>query len=408
MNTNHKMKRRILKCAIMAGALTMGAAPSVHAQNHVAFIPGMNESGGDWTNVINYLEGVLGMDGIAAYLQTRATYGDQAEELRDWLNVYPGYYVNAEPAVAHSNGGVVARLYERNFGNKLSGLLTVGTPHNGVPLARPANIDFARNWASQFGSAVTQALTLYRPPFGDPDFHDLEFPLGYPGWLFESDWLDIVQPVVVDLVLDDLWWEFVGLLTQGTLPPENNDYWPESPTFNLVNTDDWNESSKLATRVSISTVVDYNFAPYVIWLGDGGLAQSLKYIKDSLCYFAYAAWNYYLGHPDPVLQANAWVWGQVVQYCPVEYMWHVATTDYQPYPPLETDGLIPRYSTEYPGGTKLYLSQPWVPHTQQAKAPNPPFTEEQLQWLNEYKTVLNTYFGIPLPLGVSISGPRVC
>jgi hypothetical protein len=103
----------------------------------------------------------------------------------------------------------------------------------------------------------------------------------------------------------------------------------------------------------------------------------------------------------------------VLQYCPLEYMWHVATTDATPYPaPLKTDGLLALSSTEYPNNptAKRQFSVPFIPHTQQAVFPDPPLSGSQAVWFNEYKYVLHTYFGIaepPPPLTVSISGPGV-
>ncbi len=95
----------------------------------VAFVHGLGASGGTWEEAAARLQGDLQLAAFRPDLSWRLPYGTQASELQHQLGWLPGSTV----AIGHSNGGVIARQWNR--GHALSGLVTLGTPNRGAPLA---------------------------------------------------------------------------------------------------------------------------------------------------------------------------------------------------------------------------------------------------------------------------------
>ncbi len=107
----------------------LAAARPVRAQDQSAvFVHGFAAEGSDWAATADRLRQSLAIDPHLPTLSWRQSYEQQAEALHASLGELPGSTV----AVAHSNGGVVARQWSRH--RPLNGIVTIGTPHRGVPI----------------------------------------------------------------------------------------------------------------------------------------------------------------------------------------------------------------------------------------------------------------------------------
>ncbi len=109
--------------------LTLFWVSPVLAQDQPAvFVHGFAAAGADWAATAERLRQTVAIEPHRPDLSWRASYEDQASALQASL----GHLAGGTVAVAHSNGGVVARQWTRH--RPLSGIVTIGTPHRGVPL----------------------------------------------------------------------------------------------------------------------------------------------------------------------------------------------------------------------------------------------------------------------------------
>jgi pimeloyl-ACP methyl ester carboxylesterase len=107
----------------------LSAARPARAQEQPAvFVHGFAASGSDWAATADRLRQTVAIAPHLPSLSWRQAYEQQAADLHATLGGLPGSTV----ALAHSNGGVVARQWSRH--RPLSGIVTIGTPHRGVPL----------------------------------------------------------------------------------------------------------------------------------------------------------------------------------------------------------------------------------------------------------------------------------
>jgi hypothetical protein len=95
---------------------------------HAVFVHGFNASGADWAATAERLRQMTATEPHLPSLGWRQSYEQQAAELHGAF----GHLPSSAVAVAHSNGGIVAREWSRI--RPLGGLATIGTPHRGVPL----------------------------------------------------------------------------------------------------------------------------------------------------------------------------------------------------------------------------------------------------------------------------------
>lgn len=163
---------------------TATATPSAIPVSKVVFIPGFGASwnadailncktsgySGDWT-LASYAENVY--NNILTLLpdsgwNTKPFYYDWRRDVRTNANILTNFInTNTEPnekvdIVGHSMGGLVGRAYlEAQQGQKLDSLLTIGSPHRGVPVAYPA-WSAGRIWDDNFITKIAATIILKR------------------------------------------------------------------------------------------------------------------------------------------------------------------------------------------------------------------------------------------------------
>src|SRR5919106_6079455 len=99
----------------------------------VAFVHGFIGSANTWRDAAIRLQGRLAIEPSYPSLTWRDPYEKQATQLQSQLSSLAGTAV----AVGHSNGGVISRQWNRL--RPLSGIVTLSTPHRGVPLSYHIN-----------------------------------------------------------------------------------------------------------------------------------------------------------------------------------------------------------------------------------------------------------------------------
>ncbi len=140
----NRLGMRILRKCVALVALLAFAVPLIAQDRPVVLIHGFNSSGAAWGDTVSRLRTDLSVDPYIPNIAWGQPYFHQAVGLND----QPGYGSLPANTIAlgHSNGGIVAR--EWSTIRPLAGVVTIGTPHGGVPL-----IPQFYNWRTYQASA---------------------------------------------------------------------------------------------------------------------------------------------------------------------------------------------------------------------------------------------------------------
>lgn len=122
--TGH-VNRTIIAVAI--AALCCGTAAA--QDRPTVFIHGLGSGPDTWNDTASRLSGRLAIAPHVPPLSWRSVFESQADEVQGWLWNLPSNPI----AIGHSNGGIVARQWSRT--RPLGGIVTLGTPNQGAPLA---------------------------------------------------------------------------------------------------------------------------------------------------------------------------------------------------------------------------------------------------------------------------------
>ena len=142
------------RCAAALLLLSASSMPCLADDRPVVFVHGLNSAGGTWAGAASRLQSTLAMRGHTPTQDWRSAYQSQAAQ----LDANVAGLSSAAIGVGHSNGGLVSREWSRR--HPLSGVLSIGTPHQGAPLVRNiltwANFNFylGNALSSVFGSAA--------------------------------------------------------------------------------------------------------------------------------------------------------------------------------------------------------------------------------------------------------------
>jgi pimeloyl-ACP methyl ester carboxylesterase len=113
---------------LVAGVLFTGTI--LHAQQPVVFVHGLNSNGATWNEAAARLTQELDVQVFQPTQSWWAAFQQQGAELQNNPDI--GGLPAATIAFGHSNGGVVAREWSKL--HPLTGLATIGTPHQGTPI----------------------------------------------------------------------------------------------------------------------------------------------------------------------------------------------------------------------------------------------------------------------------------
>jgi pimeloyl-ACP methyl ester carboxylesterase len=127
------------------------AADGASAQDRpTVFLHGFGAEASDWAPTADRLKQTIALQPHIPSLKWRETFEDQGRKLQatsEFANL-PSNTV----AVGHSNGGIVAREWSK--AHALSGLVTIGTPHQGAPI-----LSLLTSWIN-FAAAAPAVLNV--------------------------------------------------------------------------------------------------------------------------------------------------------------------------------------------------------------------------------------------------------
>ena len=124
------MLRTLRRVSMLALAVACAHVAPAGAQDQpTVFVHGFNSDGGTWQGAATRLQTRLAIAPQRPSINWRDDFPSQASSLQSQLSSLPGSPV----AVAHSNGGLASRQWSRI--RALGGLVTIGTPNQGAPIA---------------------------------------------------------------------------------------------------------------------------------------------------------------------------------------------------------------------------------------------------------------------------------
>lgn len=125
------MTRRIRTACLLALLGSLVAARATSAQDvPVVFIHGIFANGDEWRRTSARLANILQITPYVVDLPSTATLNTQTAALDGAMHSLPSNTI----AIGHSQGGLIARQWHRS--KALSGVLTLGTPHQGALLSQ--------------------------------------------------------------------------------------------------------------------------------------------------------------------------------------------------------------------------------------------------------------------------------
>jgi pimeloyl-ACP methyl ester carboxylesterase len=260
--------------AIFTGALialvSVCAPVALSAQDRpVVFVHGLGSSPDTWAGAAQRLSGRLAIDARSASVSWRQSYESQAGDLQAGY----GWLPSSTVAIGHSNGGIVAREWSKS--HPLSGLVTVGTPNQGAPLAANLPMLFDFNW--WIGYSISDVYAS----FGD--CCDWQWVLGQLGpWLGLTQWLSTAS--LSDVVTT------LGVSVGVPVIPQMS---PFSPYLNDLNGGGnlGREAASVSARVGIVSIASNFYDLGVFGAVAGDNAEYFDYLSDAAVgVFDYWAW----------------------------------------------------------------------------------------------------------------------
>ena len=138
---------RVVAFVVLALVASAGTRP-VAQDRPVVFVHGVGSSPDTWQDTAARLQGTLQIVPGLATVTWRNSLESQGNELQSQFGAFPGSTI----AIGHSLGGIVSRQWGRQ--HQLAGVITVGSPNRGAPIANNIN-DWAGYNSSLFGAVGT-------------------------------------------------------------------------------------------------------------------------------------------------------------------------------------------------------------------------------------------------------------
>jgi pimeloyl-ACP methyl ester carboxylesterase len=333
------MTRWVLVVAWLAGLCASGSRADAQARPTV-FIHGFGAEAADWAATADRLKARVAIAPHLPKVSWREKFETQGKQVESQLSSLATNSI----AVGHSNGGVVAREWSRL--RQLGGIVTIGTPHKGVPLL--ANLP---GWAAFTGTTrgmVGQVFSAFRD---------------------SSDWTAILAIVESALLVasDYSVWSLTNLISVlgvTAVTPVMPQMTPNSSYLTTLNGSSnlTTEASRAPQRVGIVSVAS-NFdlaGPARAIAPDQAdqIATTIYGVSATLLFWG----NYILLNADPsdfdaIDQALALiaVSNQILAIDPT-YCRMVSRVDMAACG--ENDGLVPVSSQSYPGAPNFLIHGP--------------------------------------------------
>jgi pimeloyl-ACP methyl ester carboxylesterase len=345
------MRRLLFAMVLVWIGVIAGIPPAFGQDRPVVFVHGVGSGPETWQAAAERLQARLQIAPAGAEVTWRASIESQAGELDAQFGGLPGSTV----VVGHSLGGLVARQWGRS--RPLDGVITLGTPNRGAPIANHIN-----EWIG-FNSALFGAVGHVFNALGGLSYDEW-------WWLFSAvegslNWGGYIADFSLRHLLIELGMQF-GV-------PFVQEVYVGSPYLDDLNDSAGASGSTVPTRVGIiNTASEY-------WRGGPFRLKNPDYAGEfSVLTSAAAAGLDYWGFrvfadADPLdLKAHAvafGLWDAAFWMWNFEEFWCRATSDDRPLWSghcLPNDGFVPTWSQYYPGAVNLEVYGGPV-HTQETK-----------------------------------------
>jgi pimeloyl-ACP methyl ester carboxylesterase len=356
--------------------------PSLHLQAQerpIVFVHGVGSSPDTWQGTAARLQAGLEITPGLATVTWRNSLESQGDEVQRQFGGFPGSTI----AIGHSLGGIVSRQWSRQ--HPLSGVITVGSPNRGAPIANNLN-----DWAG-FNTALFSSVGNAFYWLGN---------ISYDRWWWvyavvegSLSWGGYVSNFSLRHVVTELGMQF-GF-------PFIQEIYVGSPYLDNLN--GWNlarEASEIPSRVGIVNTATEYWRGGPFRLKDPNYGGEYSYITGA----AAAALDYWaisiLAEADPfdtnaqnlafsLLDVSFWLWN-------FDEFWCRATSDDRPlwYARCQPNDLfVPTWSQYYPGGTvNLEING------------GPVHTQETSQFGDFLYVALTNFMNVP-PRGGTPPGP---
>lgn len=320
---------RAFVIALVAGSC---AVPHAVAQRPIAFGHGLTGDGSAWASTAQWLEGELHIEPVLPTMGWAQPFGVQAGVLHQALNGYDDVI-----GIASSNGGVVFREYLHSQGAqaRMNGIVAVGSLHQGAVLANAVLGGYVAAYLNNICGALVDPFVVYNQLDGY-----FEVPSLILTALGTVDVICAYGAVLASLGFSELVDVSHQMAAGSTYMTGLNS------SANLAT-----EAQNTVARVGIGTSVQFENSVFRPLTNNTAV---LGAAREAIRQFADAAFFHYIFHPDPTLQAHAWMWDELYWYMAdmdLDWAWLVGA-----YAPglflLPHDGILPIDTQQYPGATE--------------------------------------------------------
>ena len=331
---------RVVAFVVLALVASAGTRP-VAQDRPVVFVHGVGSSPDTWQDTAARLQGTLQIVPGLATVTWRNSLESQGNELQSQFGAFPGSTI----AIGHSLGGIVSRQWGRQ--HQLAGVITVGSPNRGAPIANNIN-DWAGYNSSLFGAVGTAFYWLGNL---SPD----QWWWIYPAVEGALNWGGYISNLSLRHLLIEVGMQY------GT--PFVEEIYVGSPYLNDLNGANVSrEEAEIPARVAIvNTAAEYwRGGPFRLKDPDYGGNYSVltSAAAAALDYWAFDVYS----DADPwdtnaqnlafsLWNASFWLWN-------FDEFWCRATSDNRPIwygHCMPNDLFVPSWSQYYPGGGALNL-----------------------------------------------------
>jgi pimeloyl-ACP methyl ester carboxylesterase len=379
------LARHALRFAAIAGACVSLATNAAAQVQPTVFIHGLFSTGGVWQQTANTLAQRFQLSPILPTLGWQNSFGTQATNLQSTLSSVSGI-----PALAWSNGGLVARQYLKQYGStsRINRVLSIGTPHRGALLAEEAINGGLVTYAGEVYSSIADPINFFY-------FNDLNFQQAWDqGFLSLLEFAALNMGFVVQnygRIINITGVPVPGLTNAAVLqqmPPGSAFITALNTSSNLSA-----ESVHTLSRISVATGISPQNAFFALFSSN---PAAWGKVRVGLEYAALLMYEQYSTSDDLFLRANAGRWLPLFFYmADFDVQWQAfigALEGFQgPFAIVDQqDGLVTMTSATWPGAnSQINLQYPAhsVPHGIQIFHPDV---------VAVMQSVLQFNFGVPL------------
>lgn len=358
---------RLAARALVAAGLSLALARSALAQDQpIALVHGLASNAASWQAAADRMHHDFKLAPQLPDLHWRDPFASQAGELDGKLTPKPLM------AIGHSNGGLVAREWNRVYGRN-NRIATLGSLHQGAPLAEHVINGDAFYVGFSIAYDISDAFRYY----SYWEAQGVDNVVGYLGtmalyynfnfWAHISEVLGAVG--------------FVGGGVAGAYAPVLGDMSPARSQFLPALNSSGNlarEAQAMYARVGIVSQMP-SAINQIFYSAVPNSARDWITVRDWGWAAALATYEYYENYVDPYdpyyfqLHTGAWRWAQVaLDLEDIDAIWCALTGTLRAYyrPTLYgyaiacdgSDGIVPVASQYYPGGTRQRLVNPGPTH----------------------------------------------